>query len=87
MSTHRLYTPDTPVMREALALASRAASLPKTASDSRRMQALAELMVARVREEEMQAAKLAAYDAMAADSERSERIRRNARARVANGLL
>jgi hypothetical protein len=87
MAARRLYTQDTPMMREALALVSRASGLPRSASDSRRIQALAEFLLARVHQEEMQAAKLAAYDAMAADRERSERIRRNARARAANGLL
>lgn len=83
----RIYTAETPVLREALALIPKFAGLPDDASAPRRLQAMAEFFVERVHEDESHAAKLRAYEAMAADSERSERIRRNTRARISAGLL
>ena len=83
----RIYTQDTEVVREALALAPRLTGVPENASASQRMQALAGLVVERAHADETHGAKLRAYDAMAQDPERSERIRRNARARIDAGLL
>lgn len=83
----RIYTPETPVLREALALIPSIAGLPENASAPRRLQALAEFFVERVHEDQSHAAKVRAYEAMAADGERSERIRRNTRARISAGLL
>jgi hypothetical protein len=51
------------------------------------MQAMAGYLVQRAHEHETREAKLRAYDAMAADAERSARIRRNTRSRIASGLL
>lgn len=87
MPPRRLYTNDTPVMREALALVPRLAGLPDGASAPQRMQAMAELVVQRAHEEEAERARIEAYQAMAADSERQERIRRSVKARVKAGLL
>jgi hypothetical protein len=83
----RIYTQDTIVVREALALVPKLTGLPETASASQRMQAMAGLVVERAHEDETREAKLRAYEAMAADVERSERIRRNTDARIAAGLL
>jgi hypothetical protein len=87
MPSRRLYTNDTPVMREALTLVPRLAGLPDDTSAPQRMQAMAELVVRRAHEEEAEQARLEAYEAMAADTERRERIRRSVRARVKAGLL
>lgn len=83
----RIYTQETDVIREALALAPRLTGIPESASAAQRMQALAGLVVERAHEEEARDAKLRAYEAMAADEKRLERIRRNTKARVAVGLL
>lgn len=84
---NRIYTQETDVVREALALAPGLTGVSADASASQRMQALAGFVVEWAHEEATRAAKLRAYEAMAADEERSERIRRNTRARVAAGLL
>ncbi len=84
---HRIYTQDTTVVREALALVPSLTGIPEDSSDSQRMQAMAGLVIARAHDEETREAKLRAYAAMAADEERSARIRRNTKARIAHGLL
>ena len=74
-------------MREALALVPRLAGLPEDASVPQKMQAMAQLVVERAHAEEAEQARLSAYEAMAADRERSERLRRSVKARVKAGLL
>jgi hypothetical protein len=83
----RIYTQDTEVLREALALVPRLTGVPAEASASQLMQAMAGYLVQRAHEDKTREAKLRAYDAMAADAERSARIRRNTRSRIASGLL
>ncbi len=84
---HRIYTQETTVLREALALVPRLTGIPEDSSASQRMQAMASLVLERAHEDETREAKLRAYAAMAADEERSARIRRNTKARIASGLL
>lgn len=83
----RVYTEKTTAVEEALSLVSQVCDIPESASVSKRLQAVAEYFVEHTQEDLARQAKISVYEAMAADSERSARIKRNTRARVSAGLL
>jgi hypothetical protein len=83
----RIYTQESGVLNRAIAIATDAFGLPANASKSRQLQAVAEYVVARTEQDEALAERIAAYETLAADDERSTRIRRNSRAAVEEGLL
>lgn len=85
--TARVYTQKTETVEEALSLATQVLDIPESASISKRLQSVMQYFIDHTKEDLAREAKIAAYEAMAADDERTARIRRNTRSSVAAGLL
>lgn len=83
----RVYTQKTGAVEQALSLAGEVLDIPASASDSKRLQAVAEYFVEHTQEDIAREAKVSAYAAMAADNDRQARVKSNTRARVSAGLL